>query len=159
MQGQVQIEASGYADTALTAELEGLAGVILFDGSCKFCRRVIRRLLAADEGGVLRLCSVRSDRGRDLALALGRRPEDTFAFLTAGTAYLDVAAYRAILALSPKGRPLAGLIAASPSVASDAVYGWVASHRPFLSSVLAPGPPAAIDRKWFIAGGDCGSAT
>ena len=76
----------------------------------------------------------------------------------AGTAYLDVAAYRAILALSPKGRPLAGLIAASPSVASDAVYGWVASHRPFLSSVLAPGPPAAIDRKWFIAGGDCGSA-
>jgi hypothetical protein len=39
-------------------------------------------------------------------------------------------------------------------VISGGVYRWVASHRPFLSALLAPGASAPIDRKWFVAGGD-----
>jgi len=143
--------------TPFADELASVAGVILFDGSCKFCRRVVRRLVTIDQGAPLRLCSVRSDRGRALATSLGRRPEDTFAFITKGTTYLDVAAYEAILALTPRGRPLSRLIAASPAVLPQGVYRWVASHRPFLSSMLAPGPPVAIDKAWFIADGDCGA--
>ena len=85
--------------------------MILFDGGCKFCRRVVKRLLTVDEGARLRLCSVRSDRGRALATALGRRPEDTFAFITASQTYFDVSAYEAILSLRRQSRPLAWLIA------------------------------------------------
>jgi predicted DCC family thiol-disulfide oxidoreductase YuxK len=154
MQHQVRLNPSEWADTSLADELTSLTGVILFDGSCKFCRRVVKSLLAVDGGAPLRLCSVRSDRGRALATGLGRRPEDTFAFITAGKTYFDVSAYEAILALTRQSRPLAWLIARSPAVISKGLYRWVASHRPFLSALLAPGAPAPIDRKWFIAGGD-----
>jgi len=151
---QVRLNRSAWAETSLADELTSLAGVILFDGACKFCRRVVKRLLAIDEGARLRLCSVRSERGRALATALGRRPEDTFAFITESKTYLDVSAYEAILSRRPQSRPLAWLIARSPAAISGSLYRWVASHRPFLSALLAPGAPAPIERKWFIAGGD-----
>jgi predicted DCC family thiol-disulfide oxidoreductase YuxK len=156
MERQVRPNPHEWADSPLAAELESLAGVVLFDGTCKFCRRVIRSLLAVNEGAALRLCSIRSDRGRGLATDLGRRPEDTFAFITAERTYLDVSAYEAILALARKSRPLAWLVAASPAAASTSVYRWVAAHRPFLSAALAPGAPVPIESEWFIAGGDDG---
>jgi predicted DCC family thiol-disulfide oxidoreductase YuxK len=154
MQPQIQLNPSEWADSSLADEMTSLAGVILFDGSCKFCRRVIKILLAVNDGAPLGLCSVRSDRGRALASELGRRPEDTFAFITAGRTYLDVSAYEAILTLTRQSQPLAWLIAKIPAAVSGGVYRWVASHRPFLSALLASGAPVPIDRKWFIAGGE-----
>ena len=131
-----------------------LAGVIVSNGECKFCRRVVKRLLTVDDGAQLRLCSVRSDRGRALATALGRRPDDTFALITASKIYFDVSACESSLSLRRQSRPLARRIAMSPAGISGGIYRWAASHRPFLSAVLAPSKPASIDRKWFIAGGD-----
>ena len=128
--------------------------MILFDGACAFCRRVVKALLALDRGASFRLCSVRSDRGRALIAGLGRRPEDTFAFITSGKVYFDVSAYEAILSRTPRGRPLAWLIAKSPAAISGGLYRWVAARRPLLSALLAPGPPAPIEGKWFVAGGD-----
>jgi predicted DCC family thiol-disulfide oxidoreductase YuxK len=154
MQHQVCLDPSPWAGTSLADELASLTGVILFDGSCKFCRLVVKRLLAFDAGASLQLCSVRSDRGRTLLASLAKRPEDTFAFITASQVYFDVSAYEAILSLSQQGRPLAWLIARSPAVVSEGVYRWVASHRKLMSALLAPGPPTPIDSKWFIAGGN-----
>ena len=154
MQQQVRLSVSERAVTSLAHELTSLTGVILFDGRCKFCRRVVKRLLALNGDARLRLCSVWSERGRALATALGRRPEDAFAFMTEGKTFLDVSAYEAILSLDRRSRPLAWLIARSPSAVSGGLYRWIASHRPFLSMLLAPGAAVPIDGKWFITGGD-----
>jgi predicted DCC family thiol-disulfide oxidoreductase YuxK len=114
----------------LCDELRSLGGVMLFDGGGKFCRRAVKRLLAGGGGASLRRCSVRSNRGRALATALGRRPEDTFAFITGSRTYLDLLAYEAILSLTQHTRSRAWLIARSPGAISGGLYRWVASHRP-----------------------------
>lgn len=157
MHRETLLNPSEWADTSLADEMVPLAGVILFDGACRFCRRVINILLAVNAGASLRLCSVRSKRGRALATELGGRPEETFALITADRTYLGVSAYEAIFSLSGRTQPLAWLIAKIPAAVSRRVYRWVASHRPLLSALLAPNVPVPLDKKWFIAGGEDGS--
>ncbi len=157
MHREILLNPSEWAGTSLADEMVPLAGVILFDGACKFCRRVIKILLAVNEGAPLGLCSVRSNRGRALATELGELPDETFAFITAGKTYLGVSAYQAIFSLSRRSRPLAWLIAIIPGPVSRGVYRWVSSHRPLLSALLTPNVPVPIAREWFIVGGEGGS--
>src|SRR3954469_23146686 len=116
----------------LNDELRSLTGVIVFDDRCKFCRRVVKRSVTIDQGARLRLCSARSNRLRALATALGRRPEDTFAFNTGSKTYLDMLAYGAILLLTPQSRPFAWFIARSPAaISGNLPLGRVAPAIPF----------------------------
>ena len=84
---------------------------------------------------------------------MGKQPGHTFAFITGARICFDVAAYEAILSLGGRGRPLAWLIRMTPAALSGGMYRWVASHRPLLSTLLAPGAPAPIDGRWYISGG------
>ena len=135
----------------LSAELSVAPGIILFDGRCRFCCLVVRSLLAAEPE--LRVCSVHTARGRALAAAFGRVPEETFAFLMARSARFDVDAYMTILARNCHTRWLARLIASTPTVIADAVYRWVARHRSVMSALLLRQWVSTIDADQFISGG------
>jgi predicted DCC family thiol-disulfide oxidoreductase YuxK len=134
-------------------EFESLQGIIFFDGRCRFCCRVVNALVALDAERTLRVCSVYSVRGRRLMAALGRRPEDSFAFLTARAIVFDVEAYVAILSLDERTRPLAHLINWTPRVISSALYHLVARHRPTLSAFVSGSPTPGIPLDRFIADG------
>jgi predicted DCC family thiol-disulfide oxidoreductase YuxK len=118
---------------------------------CRFCCFVVRSLLAAEPE--LRVCSVHTARGRALAEAFGRVPEDTFAFLTAQSARFDVEAYVTILTRNRRTRWLARLIASIPTVITGAVYHWVARNRSVMSALLPRRWESAIDADQFIPGG------
>jgi predicted DCC family thiol-disulfide oxidoreductase YuxK len=139
------------ARLGLSTELSVAPGIILFDGRCRFCCWVVRSLLAA--GPELRVCSVHTARGRALAEVLGRVPEQTFAYLTAGSAHFDVDAYVTILACSRHRRWLARLIALTPTVVTGVVYRWVSRHRSVLSALLPQWCVSTIDASQFISGG------
>ena len=134
-----------------SAELRGERGIILFDGKCRFCRRVVRSLLA--HAPALRVCSVRSARGGALARAFGRIPEDTFGFLTARSVHFDVDAYVTILAHHRSTRWLARLIAIMPAFITHAIYHWISEHRPLMSKLLPKHSNTTIDADRFIPGG------
>jgi predicted DCC family thiol-disulfide oxidoreductase YuxK len=139
------------ARLGLSAELNDAAGIILFDGRCRFCRWVVRSLLAADPA--LRVCSVHTPRGRALVETFGRVPEDTFGFLTPEAARFDVEAYVAIRARRRRTRWLARLIAWTPAVIAGGIYRWVANHRSMLSALVPTRWVTTIDAGRFIAGG------
>ena len=139
------------ARLGLSVELSVAPGIILFDGRCRFCRWIVRSLLAAESE--LRVCSVHTTRGQALAEAFGRVPEETFAFLTAGSARFNVDAYVAILARTRHTRWLARLIASTPTVITDVVYRWVSRHRSILSALLPRRCVSTIDADRFISGG------
>ena len=139
------------ARLGLSAELGVASGIILFDGRCRFCCLVVRSLLAVEPG--LRACSVHTARGRALAEAFGRVPEETFAFLTVRSARFDVDAYVTILTRNRRTRWLARLIASTPTVITGAIYRWVARHRSVLSAVLPQRWASTIDVDRFISGG------
>jgi predicted DCC family thiol-disulfide oxidoreductase YuxK len=139
------------ARLGLAAELRGERGIILFDGRCRFCCLVVRALLSTDPE--LRVCSVHNVRGRAIAKAFGRVPEETFAFLTARSARFDVDAYVIILARNRHTRWLARLIASTPSAITGAVYRWVAHHRSAMSALVPQRWASTIDADRFISGG------
>lgn len=129
-----------------------VAGVILFDGRCRFCRWVVNSLLALD--GRLRVCSVWSEGGRAAATALGRSPGEAFALLTPRGAFLEVEAYVALLSLNARTRPLARLLARAPAWLSGAIYRRVACHRALLSRAVPAGRATRIEPARFVPGGD-----
>ena len=50
-------------------------GIVFFDGDCRFCRWVLKKLLSRDKVGKLKVCNVRSNRGRTLMESYGRNPK------------------------------------------------------------------------------------
>jgi predicted DCC family thiol-disulfide oxidoreductase YuxK len=143
----------GNAADAFRSELEQADGVILFDGHCAFCRNVVGRLLQVCSAADLRVCSIRSARGEAAARTMGWDPPFTFALLTRNGTHLGVEAYIQILLLGSRSTWLGRLIATTPSSLSGGVYHWVATHRPFLSSLFGRGSHEAIPPDRYVAGG------
>ena len=84
---------------------------------------------------------------------MGWDPPFTFAPLTRRGTYLGVEAYIQILSLGSRAAWLGRLIASTPSSLSGGVYHWVATHRPFLSSLFGRGSHEAIPHDRYVAGG------
>jgi predicted DCC family thiol-disulfide oxidoreductase YuxK len=143
----------GDATEVFRSELEQADGVILFDGHCAFCRNVVGRLLLVCSGADLRVCSIRSARGEAAARTMGWDAPSTFALLTRTGIYLGVEAYAEILSLGSRSAWLGKLIATTPSGMSGGVYHWVATHRPFLSSLFGRGSHEAIPPDRYVAAG------
>ena len=143
----------GNAANAFSSELEQADGVILFDEHCAFCRNVVGHLLQVCSGADLRVCSIRSARGEAAARTMGWDPPSTFALLTRSGIYPGVEAYIQILSLGSRSAWLGRLIATTPSGLSGGVYHWVATRRPFLSSLLGRGSHDAIPLDRYVAGG------
>jgi predicted DCC family thiol-disulfide oxidoreductase YuxK len=152
-QRKTRMPDKGDATDAFSSELEQVDGVILFDGHCAFCRNVVGHLLQVCSGDDLRVCSIRSARGEAAARTMGWDPPSAFALLTRSGIYLGVEAYIQILLLGSRSAWLGKLIATTPSSLSGGVYHWVATHRPFLSSLFGRGSHDAIPPDRYVAGG------
>lgn len=135
------------------ADLLGCQGIVFFDGECRFCRWALNKLLARDEVGALKVCNVKSARGRALMESFGRRPENTFGYLTAERMHFDVEAYDALLNGPATIAPLGLLVAKVPRRLSKSAYLTVANNRPFFSGLVPPHVDLSIEANRYIADG------
>jgi predicted DCC family thiol-disulfide oxidoreductase YuxK len=112
--------------------------VLLFDGECGLCNRVVRLLLRLDRRGILRFAALQGASAQDFLRMHGlptedfstlvfvpdwsRRAEKRFALRTDGVA-------GALWMCGGVGRPLAALLNAFPRWLRNAVYRFVARTR------------------------------
>ncbi|MES1167124.1 MAG: DCC1-like thiol-disulfide oxidoreductase family protein [Pseudomonadota bacterium] len=109
--------------------------VLLFDGECALCHRVVRRLLRLDRRGVLRFAPLQG-RGAQAYLRAHGLPTEVFSTLVfvpdwpGGAAKPLLRTDGVIAALRAAGRPgPARLLAAVPRGLRDAGYAFVARVR------------------------------
>ncbi|CDZ51641.1 Hypothetical protein NGAL_HAMBI1189_40840 [Neorhizobium galegae bv. officinalis] len=131
----------------------GCQGIVFFDGECRFCRWALKKLLSRDITRKLKVCNVRSDRGRALMESYGRRPESTFGYLTPKQMHFDVEAYDALLNGPAPIPGLGVMVAKMPRALSKLAYLAIANNRPFFSSLVPPKADVTIDANRYIADG------
>jgi predicted DCC family thiol-disulfide oxidoreductase YuxK len=112
--------------------------VLLFDGECGLCQRVVRLLLRLDRSGRLRYASLQSPSAQAF-LAARRLPTKDFEsliFVTdwekrADAPYLErtSGAVAALRVCGGLGRVFATLISLVPHGGRDAIYRWVGRTR------------------------------
>ena len=130
--------------------------VVLFDGECPLCHRLVRFLLRADRQRVLKLATVQSATGQDLLRWAGL-PTDNFntiAWIHGPQLRVRSDAFFAILAqLGWPWRALAAL-RLFPQVLRDAVYNSVAKNRYRWFGKLPPGSalPGAQEPGRYLPG-------
>ena len=109
--------------------------VLLFDGECGLCHRVVRLLLRLDQRGVLRFAPLQGPAGQACLRAHGLPTEDfsTLVFVPdrlQGATKLLLRTDGVIAALRAVGRPgLAAWLAVVPRGLRDAGYKFVARVR------------------------------
>ena len=109
--------------------------VLLYDGECGLCNRVVRRLLALDRGGELRFAPLQGPSAQAYLRAHGLPTADfsTLVFVPDWPANAAAPRLRTdgvIAALRAAGRPgLAGMLAVFPRAVRDAGYKFVARVR------------------------------
>jgi predicted DCC family thiol-disulfide oxidoreductase YuxK len=118
------------------ARAPGAGLIVLYDGVCALCNRLVRFLLARDRAGRLRFASLQSGFARELLARHGHdagRLAASYLVLDAGTPAERVVggARGVLLALAALGGPwrLARWLGVLPSALLDAVYGVVARNR------------------------------
>lgn len=119
--------------------------VLLFDGECGLCTRIVQLVLRADRKGTLRFASLQSGFARNL---ISRRPElrgvDSVAWLETrddGEPSVLIRSAAVLRLARYLGFPwnLLGLARLIPRPARDRLYDWVARRR----------------RRWFGPATDC----
>ena len=104
--------------------------VILFDGTCGFCRRSVERILRWDRDGRLRPVALQDPEADELlrGMAEERKLASWHLVTPDGAVFSAGAAFPPLLRLLPGGRPLAALTAAFPGL-SERGYRYVARTR------------------------------
>lgn len=107
-----------------------LDGVILFDGVCVLCSRMVRFVVARDRAARFRFASVQAPPGRDLAAQFGINPDapETNAVILDGQALFKSDAALAILAQLPRWRWMA-VFRHLPRGWRDWAYDRIAGNR------------------------------
>jgi len=109
-----------------------VAGVVLFDGHCKFCSGVVNFLIDRDPRGVLKFAALQSEAGQRL-LAEHRLPmpdePDTMVFIEGDRALIRSDAALATTKYLRGLWPLARVGFLVPRFLRDAVYKLVARNR------------------------------
>jgi predicted DCC family thiol-disulfide oxidoreductase YuxK len=123
----------------MNAPPESAAGpVLLFDGECGLCHRVVRLLLRLDGDARLRFASLQSQSAQVFLRAHGLRADnfDTLVFVPKWVRHdapefllRTAGVIAALRRCGSAGRLLAGLIAIFPAAVRDAVYRFVARTR------------------------------
>ncbi len=106
--------------------------VILFDGECLLCDRVVRFILANDPHGVFRFAPLHSQSARRLlANAVGETSSgETIVLIEDGVRFVrSDAVLRILRRLRRRWAWLAGLLSMLPESLRDALYRWVAANR------------------------------
>ena len=139
------------ADVTAANEPEAAGPVLLFDGECGLCQRVVRLLLRLDRRGGLRFAPLQGSAAQEFLRSHGwptedfdtlvfvpdwsRRMEKTFLLRTAG-------AVAALRAGGGAGRGLGYVLAIMPAALRDAGYRVVARVRRRLFG------PGRLDHAW-----------
>jgi predicted DCC family thiol-disulfide oxidoreductase YuxK len=127
-------------DSSMAASPERFSSgpVLLFDGECGLCNRIVRILLRIDRGGRLRFSPLQGPAAQGFLRANGLPTEDfdSLVFVPEwgrreGNVFLlrTDGVIGALRALGGAARILAGVLAVFPSVWRDAGYRWVARYR------------------------------
>lgn len=137
-----------------------MPAVILYDGVCGLCQRLVRFVVQRDRQGTFRFAALQSDVGRRILNTYGRDPSqlDTFYLVVGyGTADERVEA-KSRAALDVFARlggvwPLVLLLRLVPTVIADAVYDLVARYRYrwFGRYPSCPVPPADLRARFLDA--------
>jgi predicted DCC family thiol-disulfide oxidoreductase YuxK len=104
--------------------------IILFDGVCNFCNRIVNFVIRNDKKGRLKFAPLQSFPGQQLKNKFGIAPsEDTIVFIEKEKVYTyAIAAVRICRHLDWPAKLLYVLIII-PSFISQPVYKWFARHR------------------------------
>ncbi len=124
------------------------AAIVLYDGDCGFCRVMLAALLAWDRARRLDSAPIQSGRGDRLLAGVPARERLASWHIvedSARTVYSGGAAIPVVLAVLPRGTPLARVAARFPDATSRA-YDWVADHRAWLGRALGARPRAWATR-------------
>ncbi len=113
--------------------------IVLYDGTCGFCRVMLALLLRCDRMRRLDPAAIQSPRGEQLLADVAReeRLESWHVIDARGVRRSAGAGIPVVLAALPGGAPLAQLAARSPRATTRA-YVWVAEHRSGLGRLLHP---------------------
>lgn len=135
--------------------------VLLYDGECGLCRRVVARLLRMDRRRRLHFAALQSAPAQAFLAAHGLPTEDfdSLVFIPDWThreradfAQRTDGVIAALRLCGGGGRIFAALLALWPRAWRDAGYAWVARHRKRLfGPALPPLPARAEDAGRFIA--------
>jgi len=140
--GSREVDESGQAScdwlerAGIRADVGSVAGLVLFDENCGFCRRAILGLARADPGAELRFCALGSPHGRRILSDLGESETDRFMLVTEHGVLKDADAYVGILRRLHRKR-LARLLEAVPRPLRRVGYGLVARNRWLLSRLIS----------------------
>jgi predicted DCC family thiol-disulfide oxidoreductase YuxK len=130
------------------------APVLLFDGECGLCRRVVGLLLRLDRRGRLRFAPLQGPAAQAFLAAHGLPTQDFSSLLfVPDWARRERPDFRprtdgviaALRTCGGVGHVLAGLLAAFPAGVRDAGYRWISRWR---HRIFGPGPPGPIRPEW-----------
>jgi predicted DCC family thiol-disulfide oxidoreductase YuxK len=108
-----------------------MQGVLVFDGRCGMCTRVVNRLVRLNRTGRLRIEPLQAPGMADrLGVPDDRLPESAWWLDTSGGVYTGAQAMNAALSAA-LGTPLPLWIYRLPGIGAvqNAIYRWVAAHR------------------------------
>jgi predicted DCC family thiol-disulfide oxidoreductase YuxK len=123
----------------LTVCLPVMEHIILYDGSCSFCNRIVRFIRSRDGGTIFKLVPLQSEEGTIVTAGSGLTEKDggTVVYLRNGKYYYrSTAALEILKDLEGFWRVFYMFIIVPPFI-RDAVYRFIARHRHILSGHLA----------------------
>jgi predicted DCC family thiol-disulfide oxidoreductase YuxK len=133
---------------------ESPAAVILYDGECGLCDRLVQWVLPRDQEGRFHFAALQSEWAQAALLRHGRstRDFDTMVLVEGDHIFLRSTAALRVLRGLPRWRWAYAFIIVPRSI-RDAVYGWIAVRRKrWYPTPDACGLPKAGWRERFIAG-------
>jgi len=130
-----------------------LPRVILYDGECGLCDRLVQWVLARDRAGVFRFAALQSDWAQAVlrSHALPTTDFDSMVLIESDRVFLRSDAVLHVLRGLPRWRVAYGLIIL-PNGLRDAIYVWIARRRKrWFPTPAACGVPRPEWRDRFIA--------
>jgi len=105
--------------------------IILFDGVCNLCNRVVGFVIRRDKKGTIRFAALQSESGQELLQQyhLPAAAMESFIFIEKGKAYSRSSAALKLCRHLGRLWPLCYGFMIVPKFIRDAVYNWVANHR------------------------------
>jgi predicted DCC family thiol-disulfide oxidoreductase YuxK len=105
--------------------------IILYDGECAFCSRLVVFVVERDDGRRFRFASLQSAAGRALLERAGLPTDhlDTLVLIEAGRLRTKSGAALAIASRLGRGWPLVRVFMAVPAPLRDLVYDGIARYR------------------------------
>jgi predicted DCC family thiol-disulfide oxidoreductase YuxK len=111
--------------------MKNVDALILFDGECGLCSRLVDFLLARDRKGRFRFAPQQSKAGGEVLAKCAADEEntDTIVLMENGRCFFRSAAVLRILRKLPGPWPVLYLFIAVPRPIRDLVYRWIARRR------------------------------